>query len=748
MSKGPYVGVFRQAAGAWIVLAIAWGVVLIGGLLWVAGALATWLMGHGLNGPAFDFQMGEDLFLRGPSHLWPNAPVWLVFTIFALELVALGIPTWIIVVGALRRQQSDGDPLKSLAADKHLTNLTPEGVRKRAYALRPDMAEKEPSERARKELAMAQAGVPLGTLRPNGPELRASWEDVAVAIMAPRSGKTTAIAIPAILDAPGAAVVTSNKADVWAATWALREEDTGQATWLFDPQGITHVPQGWWWNPLRDVRTFDAALRLASHFMQEVDQDEGGEEAFWVSAASDLLTALLLAAGLKRFADLPDDEDGNSPRDGSLYDVYGWLSDAGNDEPASILDGFDKATAASLRARLSQAEETRESVYEYARTACRCLRNPDIMKWVIPPSIQLQGSVVDDRGNLIEFHPHDFAATRQTMYLMSKDGAASAAPLVAALADRLMVEATRMAEGRYRGRLDPPMLVCLDEAANICKIADLPLLYSHMGSRGIFLLTILQSRPQARQVWGNTGFDTMWSAATIKLVGAGIDDPDLADDISRLVGDHDITIRSVSQGAGGSYSESVALRRQAIMSTSDVRAMAKGTAVLLATGALPASIALQPWYEGPRADAIRAAMRAAHSAMERLAGSAPMQVAGGSDIDLRPRPTVSLEKKPPASTEPSDAIPEPSEPTAEQPVLAPAGGFKRGSASVVEISDPAAGRTVPSYSQDGEQLGSIVMAEDPTEDLALPPTAGRPGPPEPDVPTTRSFMRGPRRRGR
>ncbi len=38
---------------------------------------------------------------------------------------------------------------------------------------------------------------------------------------------------------------------------------------------------------------------------------------------------------------------------------------------------------------------------------------------------------------------------------------------------------------RSGGRLDPPMVVVLDEAANICRIADLPELYSHLGSRGM-----------------------------------------------------------------------------------------------------------------------------------------------------------------------------------------------------------------------------------------------------------------------
>ena len=60
---------------------------------------------------------------------------------------------------------------------------------------------------------------------------------------------------------------------------------------------------------------------------------------------------------------------------------------------------------------------------------------------------------------------------------------------VAALTDRVL----RCGAGR-RGRWgspDPQLLVVLDEAANICWTADLPTLYSHLGSRGIVPVTIL-----------------------------------------------------------------------------------------------------------------------------------------------------------------------------------------------------------------------------------------------------------------
>ena len=87
-----------------------------------------------------------------------------------------------------------------------------------------------------------------------------------------------------------------------------------------------------------------------------------------------------------------------------------------------------------------------------------------------------------------------------------------------------MRAAERRAE-RLGGRLDPPMVVPLDEAANICRIADLPELYSHLGSRGMVPVTILQSYQQGVAVWGEPGMAALWGASTKKVIGAGIDDP-------------------------------------------------------------------------------------------------------------------------------------------------------------------------------------------------------------------------------
>nr|WP_143219925.1 TraG/TraD/VirD4 family protein [Actinomadura sp. CNU-125] len=248
--------------------------------------------------------------------------------------------------------------------------------------------------------------------------------------------------------------------------------------------------------------------------------------------------------------------------------------------------------------------ETRDGIYQTARTAAKALRDEEILAWVTP------------HDDLPVFDPHTFAGSRDTLYLLSKSLSA-AAPLIAALTDTTMRAAERRAE-QAGGRLDPPLVVALDEAANICRIADLPQLYSHLGSRGIIPVTILQSYEQGVTVWGEPGMAALWGAATRKLIGAGIDSPRLVRDLATLVGQHDVPVRSITY-SDGRASEQISLRRQEILEAADIRALPTGTALLLATGTKPALVRLRPWYAGPHATAIDQAIKAADTAIAEAA---------------------------------------------------------------------------------------------------------------------------------
>jgi len=575
----------RSAAGTvplapFVLLGALWGAMALSWLAWFAGWVCAWVTGR-VAGPGFGGQFVTDVVSGRWDVAYPGLNHPLVAAVYGVLVAVAVVPVvagWIVWE---RRRGHAGDPLPSLARPSEVADLTPAGVTKRARQLRPSLGDVPD-----KQLRPADIGLVLGTMllagRRRGPLLRASWEDGILAVMGPRAMKTTAVAVPLILDAPGAVLATSNRADVWATTHTSRAR--AGTVWVFDPQAITRTGQHWWWNPLTAVQSVEDAARMASHFVQPIRRDKG--EDFWLLAAEDLLTSFFLAAAASGAA---------------MADVQAWLADANDDEPVGLL--FDHGypeVARALRGRQNGAPETRDGIYETARTAAKCLQDPRIMAWVNQPA---------DPG-VPRFDPDAFPVSHDTLYLLSKDGAGSSGPLVAAMTDQVMRYGVRRAEARG-GRLDPPMLAMLDEAANICPLADLPQLYSHYGGRGIVLVTILQTFQQGTTVWGERGMGTLWGAATVKLVGAGGDDPRFAADVSTLVGEHDVATLSLTRDATGYLSRQVSVRRQRIMGPEDVRALKRGTAILLASGAKPAMLTLNPWFRQAGAPVLSAHTAAA-----------------------------------------------------------------------------------------------------------------------------------------
>ena len=66
-------------------------------------------------------------------------------------------------------------------------------------------------------------GIVVGKVVSTGQTFIQSWEDLSLDIWGPRTGKSTSRVMPAILDAPGAVVSTSNKRDVVDGTRGVRE---------------------------------------------------------------------------------------------------------------------------------------------------------------------------------------------------------------------------------------------------------------------------------------------------------------------------------------------------------------------------------------------------------------------------------------------------------------------------------------------------------------------------------------------
>jgi hypothetical protein len=108
------------------------------------------------------------------------------------------------------------------------------------------------------------AGAYLG-ISQNGKWITANRESAVMVLGPPRSGKTSAVIIPALLAAPGPAISTSTKQDVLAATLQARA-DLGQA-WLFDSAGghqqTDENVRRLRWSPVAGAKTWDQALLTA-----------------------------------------------------------------------------------------------------------------------------------------------------------------------------------------------------------------------------------------------------------------------------------------------------------------------------------------------------------------------------------------------------------------------------------------------------------------------------------------------------
>ncbi|GAA2536857.1 type IV secretory system conjugative DNA transfer family protein [Pseudonocardia hydrocarbonoxydans] len=561
-------GMLREATAPLLLIGVIGAGAVLAGDVWLAvGAAAAAGTGRWTSPPAGPALVVR-LLLDGPAAVLPAGSSMTTFVvalavIILLETAAV-VGLWIVV----ERRPRSGDPRRSMLRSASLGDLTGKAALRRARTLRPAAG------------PLDSPGLRLLSI--DGRDVIMSWEDVALIIMGPRSNKTSAIAVPTVLAAPGLVVATSNKADLWALTAGMRSE--AGPVWTFDPQRIAHAEQTWWWDPLRSIADADpaerveAAARLAGHFVGTI----GGErrDPFFHAAAEQVLTATLMAAALSG---------------GTMREVVEWLQPGRRDAIAALDKVGALTEAADLDATLSGADVTTKGIYQTARTATKSLTSERLMRWVTPPDTWREPPRATPPTELDLWDL--LAAARNgpaTMHLLSKEGAGTAAPVVAALVDRVLEIAELLAQAGG-GRLEPPVTAVLDEAANICPIRALPQLYSHYGSRGIQVLTMLQSYQQGVGVWGEQGMQALWSAATVKLVGAGVDDHSFLHKLSGLIGDHYVERVSTSVDRNRT-SRQYAQAREPILPASALRAITREQAVLLTSGR-PAGLGrLHPWY--------------------------------------------------------------------------------------------------------------------------------------------------------
>lgn len=424
-------------------------------------------------------------------------------------------------------------------------------------------------------------GLPIGRMVAGGAPLYSSWEFVSLMIAGPRTGKTTAWLVPRIFAAPGAVLATSNKRDIVDITREQRSH-SGK-TWIFDPQGIAGEAQSWWWDILAGVRTPVDAVSLAEVFIDSQRDPGATKDAYFDGASKDLVAALLLAAALG---------------DRDIRAVHEWLTRPLDDEPVRVLERAGQAmTAQSLRGMMNLPAETRGGVYGGASQTMSFLLNDEALRWVLPPA----GATDDEGAAIVEFDPASFVASTDTLYCLSQEGRGSASPIVTALTVAVIEAALEHAKTQPGGRLALPLFVALDEAANVCRWRELPDLYSHFGSRGIVVDTLLQSWSQGVSVWGDSGMNKLWSAANVKAYGGGVSEDKFLQSLSNLIGvEYVDQVQTSSSRQGTSRSVSVGSAQRPIAPVSELMAMPPNRAWVFASGVPAVYVRTVPYWENKK----------------------------------------------------------------------------------------------------------------------------------------------------
>ncbi|TFH68158.1 type IV secretory system conjugative DNA transfer family protein [Cellulomonas sp. HD19AZ1] len=409
----------------------------------------------------------------------------------------------------------------------------------------------------------------------DGQALTLRNEDNGAVVAPPRIGKTMYLAIPLIVDAPGAVVSTSTKPDVLRLTAGIRER-VGTVH-VFDPEGVSLWPNRIQWDMVTGCEVPEEAAERAGALVGSRDLGDGRNASFFQEAADTVLRCLLHAAALKP--------------GGNMRDVVRWARDFSLDEPYDLLrergggvKGWVDDLAKFCR---GEARETVSSTDMSLGLVLKAFGLPAVLDSVCPRPGE-------------GFDPTRFHTTRDTLYLLSRSGKTSlSAPIITALVTAVERRARLAAGHTATGRIDPPISLILDEVANVAPVRDLASLMSDGGGRGVLTWVFVQSRRQLAQRYGQDDAKTILDSASVFVMLAGCKDVDHLRELSALAGEHLVERVSSSTGTGGSAQGSVqhSWERQPLMAPEAIRTIGMGKAFMLYRAAAPAVATLVPWWE-------------------------------------------------------------------------------------------------------------------------------------------------------
>jgi type IV secretory pathway TraG/TraD family ATPase VirD4 len=176
-----------------------------------------------------------------------------------------------------------------------------------------------------------------------------------------------------------------------------------------------------------------------------------------------------------------------------------------------------------------------------------------------------------------------------TVYLIAEavSEEAPVAPLFAAMATEIHYIAAQVGQASSSGRLDPPLLMGLDEVTQICPV-PLPFWLSDSGGKGIQVCAVVHGEAQLAERWGNYGRQVVLDTSSVKVFLPGITDTTTLQAASTLCGQASWNVRGQDHAT-----------RHDVATPDMIRQLPAGFALVIRGGCAPVIARLPRAWKNP-----------------------------------------------------------------------------------------------------------------------------------------------------
>ncbi|QRZ61794.1 type IV secretory system conjugative DNA transfer family protein [Rothia sp. ZJ932] len=426
----------------------------------------------------------------------------------------------------------------------------------------------------------------MGTL--TGEKIYGEAKESKLVLAPTQAGKTATLGSNFVLDAAGAVIATSTKADLLMIT-AIPRAAKGKV-YAFDLDDIS----GWkWkvkWNPVIGCENFEVALRRGQAWAgaKPMGNVKGGD--WFSSKAAAVLGRLLHVAAI-------------STRD--LGDVIRWSNNLRNPEPMELLRAHADKAAPGVLGYLqatadSRAGETIDSIQQTLSDLLEPLSPQRILQQLVCPAEE-------------SFSIREFLEEANTIYLISDTATGiDTGPLVSMFANEVVNEARDLSQEKFGGRLWPAFRAVLDEAPNLAAFPKMDSIMSDINGRGVEVILIGQAESQLEDRWGKEAARTIKGNSVVKYYLPGLE-LETMKPVAEAMGKYDKRKVTTSHASGRTgTSRSYTSERRNIAEAYELTQLPRFTAMVHYKNFKPMHVKLTPWWLREDAKTIKEGWVKAH----------------------------------------------------------------------------------------------------------------------------------------